>query len=157
MPQDEVKKVFDTYVFGFIFGDIQREVNLARSDRGGGNLLAALGLLCYTEFMGSFKTGRRAPSRKNFNAFLDSMRCHYKRFNRKTDVYRVFRCGMVHEYVVKGDCVIFMTRKPSLRGLGKFPDGRYYFVVEQYFEDFQAACFQTYRDLMSAEHPKLPQ
>jgi hypothetical protein len=49
--KDDVQRFFDEYVFGFIFGDIQREINLARSRHTAGNLLSALGLLCYTEFM----------------------------------------------------------------------------------------------------------
>ena len=46
----------------FIFSDVERELQLAKADSaglqalgvtpGGGNFLAALGLLCYTEFGG---------------------------------------------------------------------------------------------------------
>jgi len=40
-------------VFGLIKKDIQREIDLARAGKSGGNFLSALGLLCYTEFMGT--------------------------------------------------------------------------------------------------------
>ena len=38
-------------VFGLIKKDIQREIDLARAGKSGGNFLPAPGLLCYTEFM----------------------------------------------------------------------------------------------------------
>ena len=48
MKNQEIKRYFDEYVFGFIKTDIQREIDLAHSNDSGGNFLAALGLLCYT-------------------------------------------------------------------------------------------------------------
>ena len=56
MNNKEVERYFNEYILppnGFIFNDIKREVDLARSGDGGGNFLAGLGLLCYTEFMGT--------------------------------------------------------------------------------------------------------
>jgi hypothetical protein len=51
MAWSEVDGFFQQYVFNFIFRDIEREITLGRRP-GGGNLLAALGLLCYTEVLG---------------------------------------------------------------------------------------------------------
>jgi hypothetical protein len=155
--KDDVQKFFDEYVFGFIFSDIQREINLARSGRDAGNLLAALGLLCYTEFMGGFinRTWTRGNSKANFNAFFKQMGHYYASFNGpKSTAYYEFRCGMVHIYLVKKDCVIYMLKKSTLHGVGELPDGRYYFVVEKYLEDFQAACMDTYREVLAS--PILP-
>jgi hypothetical protein len=50
-----------------------------------------------------------------------------------------------------------MLKKPTLNGVGKLPDDRFYFVVEQYFEDFQAACYRTYAHLMAQSNPSLPE
>jgi hypothetical protein len=51
----------------FMFSDVDREIELAKADGnalqaagvspGGGNFLAALGLLCFTEFGGKLKFG----------------------------------------------------------------------------------------------------
>lgn len=56
---------------GFIFADVEREIQLARVDPaalralgvrpGGGNFLAALGLLCYTEFGGKLRFNVKRP------------------------------------------------------------------------------------------------
>ena len=70
----------------FIFSDIQREIALAKASQceekqqllgalgikpGGGNFLAALGLLCYTEFAGGLKNDdfSRGKAKANFNSF----------------------------------------------------------------------------------------
>jgi len=68
----------------FIYSDIEREIQLARAtedpikkeeieklqiNTGGGNFLAALGLLCYTEFIGKLIFQRNCPS-ANFNMFF---------------------------------------------------------------------------------------
>lgn len=55
----------------FIYTDIQREIDLVSTKWGSGNFLAALGLLCYTEFAGSFipeNVGKGAGVK--FNTFL---------------------------------------------------------------------------------------
>jgi len=139
----------------FIFSDIQREIELARASQceekrrvlkelrittGGGNFLAALGLLCYTEFAGGLRSGDFSwgKAKSNFNSFFDELGPEYKAFNAKHDVYGDLRCGLVHEYYIKKHCIIAITSHD--RGIGVRWDGRRYaFVVEQYFEDFKQA------------------
>ena len=70
MKNQEIKRYFDEYVFGFIKEDILREINLARSGDSGGNFLAALGQLCYTEFMGKILLKGEGTSKKRFDAFF---------------------------------------------------------------------------------------
>lgn len=148
----------------FIYTDISREIALARcaTDRtvcemlasndvpvGGGNFLAALGLLCYTEFAGKLKYHcTRYNSRtkqkedcaaENFNRFFDDMGPCYKAFRSTTDVYRIFRCGLAHEYFVKANCTIAMLGTQYPCGIRQLPDGRYEFGVERYFLDFKSA------------------
>lgn len=166
MTKEAVRDIFENYVFGFIKGDIEREIWLAknaqadekagRSYPGGGNVLAALGLCCYTEFLGSFITGRKGQgtSKKNFLAFFRRLGPCYEAFAKSEDVYDVFRCGLAHEYAVKKDCQVAMVKGREPCGVGKDPNGMYYFVVERYFEDFLAAASELYRQLQ--QRPVLP-
>lgn len=145
----------------FIYADIQREINLAylaentelkvilenAGINGGGNFLAALGLLSYTEFVGKIKYGKKSGSRDsasgNFNAFFNDLGSYYKEFNsgldKKKNVYDIFRCGLAHEYFVKDSCTIYMLEKQGLHGVGIDENDNYYFVVETYFNDFKKA------------------
>lgn len=153
----------------FIYSDIQREINLARFTEdcrlgkvkigkrileaiidipGGGNFLAALGLLCYTEFAGKIKYNMKklngkALASENFNKFFDDLGKEYKSFRKsftnKNYVYDTFRCGLAHEYHVKKSCTIFILKGQEKIGIGKNKNGRYFFVIERYFEDFKKA------------------
>jgi hypothetical protein len=115
----------------FIFSDIDREIQLAKADGpalqalgvnpGGGNFLAALGLLCYTEFGGKlqFNVTRADGSdvaSANFNQFFDLLGTDYQALRKQHKVYDIFRCGLAHEYYVKESCTIQMletTRHPA--------------------------------------------
>jgi hypothetical protein len=142
----------------FIFADVEREIQLARATRanksalrslgitpGGGNFLAALGLLCYTEFGGKLKYHRKlrngrddAPA--NFNRFFDDLGAEYKAFRAAGhDVYDIFRCGLAHEFYVKDTCNICMISGEEAVGIGIGRDGRYWFVVEKYYQDLRQA------------------
>ena len=157
MNKQEVKRYFDEYVFGFIKGDIQREINLARSGDSGGNFLAALGLLCYTEFMGTMiLKGQGAPA-KRFNAFFRLMGEDYKQLIdvKQVNVYRIFRCGMAHTYFAK-NCDIKMLNTNYPAGIVIKPDGKYLFIVEKYFKDFMDACSRLYNDMITEQNPYLP-
>ncbi len=198
MSIQEVNAFFDEYVYGYIFTDIERELALAKSKielrdgdqsfSGSGNFLCALGLLCYTEFMGGISLGTfNKSSHALFNEFFFLMGADYKEFdrqlakhpsirhkNRKLSVYEVFRCGMTHEYFVKKKGVIFMLNGgvhtnqtiegveyslkagaptgwygPANQGLGVLDDGRYFFVVEQYFNDFAKACRKVHDTILN--------
>jgi hypothetical protein len=83
-PASEIKSIFEGYVFGFIKADIGREIYLARladEDKvagrefaGGGNVLAALGLTCYSEYLGSFLTGDKDEPMQNWQAWVSGTR-----------------------------------------------------------------------------------
>jgi hypothetical protein len=150
VTKHNVERFFKKYVFGFVFGDIQREIGLARAGTGGGNLLAALGLLCYTEFMGGIATGKvgRGQSKRNFDAFFARLGPEYLALQKQVNVYDVFRCGIAHEYLVKRNCEVSMLKTTETCGIieGR---GRYYFNVEKYFEDFAAACRRLHSELMA--------
>jgi hypothetical protein len=156
----------------FITGDIQREVELARAwhdpkrkphleasgvqPSGGGNLLAALGLLCYTAFCGWLKFNRRkrdgspAPT-QNFNAFFDTLGngTNFAAFRAQHNVYDIFRCGMAHEYFVKRDFTISMLDGGGTN-IGISHDattGHYKFVVEVYLRHLTVALDRLEREL----------
>jgi hypothetical protein len=84
------------------------------------NFLVALGLLCYTEILGSFvvgeyqkdeygriKTGKKGhsihtTSPERFNAFFRRLGTPYvKLIDKKPGIYNELRCGLAHEYLVK--------------------------------------------------------
>jgi hypothetical protein len=138
----------------FAFADVRREIALAKTSQtptgqqalaalniqqGGGNFLAALGLLCYTEFGGKLKYNQPTAS-GNFNRFFDEMGTDYARFRAAgNNVYDIFRCGLAHEFFVKRPCEILIVAPPGGVGVGKLLDGRYYIAVEQYCNDLERA------------------
>jgi len=173
--QFEIRHFFDTYVFGFMCADIERELIIARSGRLAGNFLCALGLMAYTEFMGGLLLGKLGSKSTGelFNAFFDYIGPAYKDFRKDCDVHSLFRCGLAHEYFVKHECTIFMLNfskpvevlgtgwsgapsmympdavltPPIKAGIGKASNGRYYFVVEKYYQDFRAASERLVKKL----------
>ncbi len=157
MSEQEVRRYFDEYVFGFIRADIQREIDLAHSGDSGGNFLAALGLLCYTEFMGGMITKGKGSYTKMFKSFFCMMGEEYRRLidEKDIDVYKIFRCGMAHAYFAK-DCDIKMVDDNYPAGIIIEPDGRYLFIVEKYFEDFMNACQALHRTMIAEQVPYLP-
>lgn len=139
---------------GFIFADVEREIQLARVDPaalralgvrpGGGNFLAALGLLCYTEFGGKLRFNVKRPdgsdvASANFNKFFDLLGPEYRTFRAQHNVYDILRCGLAHEYYVKKSCTIAMLADGLGPGLGIDAAGRYFFVVESYCRDLRRA------------------
>lgn len=158
MSKQEVENFFNEYIFGFIFSDIQREINLARSGKDAGNFLSALGLLCYTEFMGGIAAGsfRKKSLKSRFDTFFNLMGKDYEDFNKNVNVYKVFRCGMAHEYFIKRNCTIAMLKNNETIGIGLLPNRQYYFVVEKYFEDFSKACRSLCNQMMAKSNPSIP-
>jgi hypothetical protein len=138
---------------GFMFTDIEREIQLAQRKQGikgvhsgGGNFLAALGLLCYTEFAGGLLED--GGSCEKFCCFLYRMGKEYENFDKQHDVYKNFRCGLAHEYFVKKKTTIYMPAlKEFVCGVGLESDGSYYFAVGKYFEDFQKALILLQKEL----------
>lgn len=160
MTPSEVERYFKEYILppkGFIYCDIKREIDLARSGKSGGNFLAALGLLCYTEFMGKMVLRNKESYTKQFKAFFRLMGEDYRHLidAREIDVYKIFRSGMVHAYFLK-DCDIKMLNDNYSSGIIVKPDGKYLFIVEKYFEDFMNACQRLCNDMLSDKDAYLP-
>ena len=133
-----------------MFSDIERELQLAKAKPevasnlgitpGGGNFLAALGLLCYTEFGGKLMrpSGSDCAS-ENFNRFFDTLGLPYANFRASHNVYDIYRCGLAHEYYAKKSCTIYMFGPSEQPGVGVDTNGQYWFVIEKYARDLKAA------------------
>jgi hypothetical protein len=183
MPTTITREQFDL-AKQFTVGDIRREVELAKAwlgrlgpesqghleasgvqPSGGGNLLAALGLLCYTEFFGLVKFDRRYPSgypkagqrkpSENFNSFFDELGPDYVAFRAAHDtpgpngrnLYNILRCGMAHEYFVKHTFTALMPGTNGANiGVRLTPSGTYEIVVEKYLDDFAVAVERLSND-----------
>ena len=106
-----VEAFFDQYVNQFMKSDLKNAIE------GGANLLAALGLVTYSEVLGALKQGTITDdhgSREKFDEFLPHLGKPYQTVDSylmslgyKHGLYQVVRCGLVHEYFPK---------EPSIRG-----------------------------------------
>jgi len=101
----EADEIFEKYVYGFMAKDIRREIGLGYLG-GGGNVLAAMGLLAFTEFMG-WLTAHTPPitadKRKwheadQFNAFLARFPACYQTV---PNPYDRFRSALLHNYAIE--------------------------------------------------------
>ena len=147
------EEFFDAYVVNFMLRDVSRELAMASRGEDAGNFLAALGLLTYTEVMGSFVPGVGTGKRQRFDAFFGRLGpCYAAQL--PSNPYRVYRCGMVHSYLVEGRCEISMFDAGTARcGLFKGEDGWHHLIVDRYFEDFVVACDRLHRELAGHRHP----
>jgi hypothetical protein len=102
--------------------------------------------------------GTLAPGngKANFDAFFRRLGSQYERLlDDGVDVYKMFRCGMAHEYLIKGDATVAMLKGVEPAGVA-VDSGHYYFVVERYFEHFQEAAVSLETELLSRDDPQLP-
>jgi hypothetical protein len=162
-----IGEFFREYVYGFMRADIQKQLDLAKAGAGGANVLAALGLLVYTESLGRIRVKNGlapgidgGPSAKHFNACFDLMGYRYpawrRGFSRRTNqtVYRAFRNGMAHEYAPKVAVKVVMFGTPVVaivtRGTG------YVFVVEAYLAHLMRSAGRIERQLLGLTNPTIP-
>jgi hypothetical protein len=159
MSHVEIDAFFSDYVYGFIAGDVQREIDRARGGEPAGNFLCALALLCYTEVLGGVQRGvlAQGEGRANFESFFAALGPSYDAVQKGgLDAYSVFRCGMAHEYFVKGEATVTMLKGVEPAGIAQAPNGRYFFCVEHYFEDFIAAARRLHAQLRANPRAALP-
>ena len=139
----------------FLDGDMRREIWIAEEERrthqkvtpfgGAGNLLLALGLLCYTEAFGAYVSGFRGRgwSAVNFHWGFRKLSADYRALmdtGEQLDVYDRYRCGFVHEVVASGTltAMTFDSTAARLCAVGRDLDTKQlYFVVDKYFADLQ--------------------
>lgn len=152
--------IFDGKEGGFIHHDIKTAIGANT------NFLVSLGLMCYTEFLGGLMPRlddeARASSRSRFNRFLyrlDSPAFRYRlfdemlkfKFGENSDIYSIFRCGLVHEYFIKsvtlstqgeielksGSIVVRDALPEGVIAFGQTKDGRIAMAFRTYFRDFE--------------------
>ncbi|OGO06635.1 MAG: hypothetical protein A2Y92_05360 [Chloroflexi bacterium RBG_13_57_8] len=118
--KDDIKDHFKTFIFGFIFTDINNCIQ-ARA-----NYVVALALLSYTEYLGALIKGKIGNSSgADFEATLKYFPIEYRSLKnalviqyfdkngnplldkngnpkKEKGIYGLFRCGLAHEYFIKG-------------------------------------------------------
>jgi len=119
---------------------------------GEANYLVALALSSYTEFLGGLYRCRirEGQAKKNYNHGLKKLGGEYIRLldGHGSDVYSRVRCGLVHEYFIKGLAKVWMSEPaPTDCGIEFGSDGSINFYVVQYFDDFQRAIDEYIRQL----------
>jgi hypothetical protein len=114
-----VEGFFDQYVFKWMFSDIENCI------KAKANFAVAALLMTYTENIGSLiegNLGLSGTSESDFNKFLEYFDFnddpfYYKIFKityhdpnppkiTTANIYRAFRCGLIHEYAPKIPCVV---------------------------------------------------
>lgn len=170
----KLEDIFNDEVLTWMKADINREIWFAHETErrrssgealgphpGAGNLMCALALVCYTEFLGSFVTGKKrgyGQTARNFEAMFRRMRPPvYRNFlDKHLDIADILRNGLVHEYAIKGSSVVWMTSDfPNPRGVieGSEPN-EWHFIVDAYATDLFRAADELLADLKV--HPVIP-
>ncbi len=141
--QRRILHFFDRYVFDWMRSDIRTAL------RERAFLLAALGLVTYTEVLGGFRTGRLREinqSRANFEEFLAFLgRNHRELVVPGMDVRGWVRNALVHEYFTRGESGI--VYRPDERLTVLFEGARRLFNVAAYSDAFFEGA-RSYRDEM---------
>ena len=111
------------------------------------NYLAALGMVCWSEFIGRQIAKVRRKRLKNFACF-ELFVSEYMRYDlggQGQKVYDTFRNGLAHEFAIKGNETAVATRiyaldpQERVPGLAYDPQReRHFFFVEEYLRDFEA-------------------
>jgi hypothetical protein len=159
----------------FVISDIGREILLAKADRpleknvlrlvgvlpGGGNWLAAAGLMVYTEAFGKLLKGDENGAAfdgflgtmygEDFVMQLDRKLRDARLTKRETGVYDVFRCGLAHEYWMKGSGQVSMFGEVE-QGIGINKQGLLFMVIARYYKDFCRALERNFSNNYSVAY-----
>ena len=179
MTQQDVETYF-AQVPVWMKDDIRREIKLAYASEGphkqllidleiagGGNLLAALSLVSYTEALGRIRLwnrGQRMPSTEDcFLAILDEMhggaykiwRLDWEARHSDTTIYETLRCGLVHEYQPKVNSAFYIGGDGDELGLTE-DHGTLVFIVEPYHRHFSAEVDRLHAELRRNPAAEIP-
>jgi len=182
--RDDIKYIFEPFIFGFIYNDIERCI------KAKANYVVALALLSYTEYLGALISGAigsRGEGGRNFKKALSYFLKKYKQVNssiviryvdkdrkpmldkkgnpkQDTEIYGLFRCGLAHEYFIKGlgkvnnnengyadprRIGIELENIPKNDTLYQISQKRFIFYTNEYFRDFKKAVGKVYHQLIS--------
>lgn len=183
--KNQIKKYFKDYIYGFIFNDIRSCI------KAKANYTVALALLSYTDFLGGLINGTLGLQRESKNQFNKAIeyfewngdKDYYKNFKVKFkdvdfvekngDIYTLFRCGLAHEYFIKGDSLVLNNPGGYTDGEGKYycngcidedsgvqiigegSKKRLRFHNNAYFRDFEKAWKRYFNELVEKENEDL--
>ncbi len=172
MNNQDIENYINTFIYngskgGFIYNDIRKAID------SGLNYLTALGLLSYTEFIGSLMpqfssnlatTNTMRGNRANFYKFYYRLGNDYILFDRRlaewlgdnNGVYTVYRGGLSHAYFIGGNLRVGSTRfnlssvvaKTSNSSMGFTQDGKLGFATEKYFSDFLSVISSFRKEIL---------
>ena len=148
----EIADYFNKWVFGAMFGDTEKIIN------SGCNLPAALCLSTYTEVLGGFlrgKLGADGESRLNYEAFLHYLGDEYVKIDHELSqhggLYRMIRCGLVHEYFPKDSSGVARATDPPIERGGILRlQNQVYVILRVYLEDFKRGAKKYFDELSSS-------
>lgn len=163
--KEEIIDFFQDFIYGFICHDLDSCIKVAA------NYTVALSLLSYTEFIGGLITGNlglEGNSKKNFNEALkyfpkayekaDNIKLQYAigaKIEQKKGLYEIFRCGLAHEYFIKGKNITVVWNNPNgftAKHIGfKKRYGKLIFYNNEYYRDFKNAIQKFYKELVIKE------
>lgn len=186
MDNDSIDKTiieyFREYIFGYIFNDIQSCI------KAKANYTVALSLTSYTDYLGGFINGTLGLQGKSKEQFQKAMEYfewnedlnYYKSFKiefkdidfvtKDGDIYTLFRCGLAHEYFIKGDSLVHNNPNGYTDDKGIFycegciesdsgvqviedkGTKRLRFHTNAYFRDFKKACIKYYNELLDKKN-----
>ncbi len=164
LGKDDIERIFRKYVFKFISNDIARVISRAHSGPSE-NLLCAVGLMTYTEFLGwldrrisGIPERKYGENRECFELFLRQMGPRYRALlDGGYDVWKHFRNALVHEYAVREEIDVFLPAQQAVCGIQLDPKtGRYGLWCGRYFKDFYAAADAVYHRHTGRKAPRRP-
>lgn len=159
------KGFYNVFIEDFVIKDIERCVNAHA------NFVIALSLVSYTEHLGSLISGNlgtKGNTEVNFNKALEYFDFngdpnYYKNFkvkdisdNKELGIYKIFRCGLIHEYFPMGFGSIIIHNEPlylpitdaGVDWVNIKEERKIRFHCNAYFRDFRKAYLRYYNEVV---------
>jgi hypothetical protein len=131
---DTIKKIRE-----FMFEDLEKTIDLVDSFRGAPNFMLALVLCAYTEFWGKLICPGK-DDKQCFDTFFCQLGAEYNEVmnHPNTNIYGRIRCGLIHEYLIKGNAEILIEGGEC--GIKYDVKTKKYTInIRRYFQDFRVA------------------
>jgi len=177
MSKDQIEAYLKKNIEQFIFEDIKNCIHAKA------NYTIALALTSYTDFLGGLINGTlglQGKSKEQFNKALEYFEWngdanYYKDFRityrdvdfttKSGDIFSLFRCGLAHEYFIKGDSFVHnnpdgyrdengvsysegcVPGEAGIQIINENGRQRLRFHTNAYFRDFKQACTKYCQEL----------
>ncbi len=178
--KEDIINHFQEFIFDFIYHDIEHCIEVRA------NYAVALALLSYTEYIGGLISGYLGLKNKSKSNFEEALKYFPKEYSdvnitlkveyrdergqikSDTGIYGLFRCGMVHEYFIKGLGTVINNpdghaeahrigvevMKVEMLSTG-VEEKLLVLRTNEYFRDFKVAVEKIYKRLILNSDPKL--